>query len=141
MFTFILILGLSSSGKTQYSEKYQNSYHLDQGFNIEQIEKNQDITVEGVFLRKKSRLSILNNLDSNFKKVCIWIDTPTGICIEREKQDRNRPAMLIFQQAASFQPPTYDEGWDEIWIVPNGNEEEKHLLPKLEENDEGQEVN
>lgn len=53
--------------------------------------------------------------DKPYKKTCIWIDTPLEECIQRE--DRNRPIEIILLHADTFEPPTYDEGWDEIIVI------------------------
>ena len=116
-----LIIGFSNSGKTSYSEQFKNVFHLDQAFSIYELPQKGDIVIEGVYLRKKMRKKILDAIDKNkYEKICIWIDTPIEICIEREHEGRKRPDALIYSQAISFQPPEYDEGWDKIIIIRNG---------------------
>ena len=72
-----------------------------------------DIIVEGVYGTRKRRAELLRA--SHGKKVCIWLDTPVDVCIARE--NRNRPTAIITIHAHRFEPPTLDEGWDEIRIV------------------------
>ena len=67
----------------------------------------EDAIFEGLFLKKESRLKLLSYAKG--KKICIWINTPYEECVRRNTRGRN---MQMFKR--TFQPPTYDEGWDEI---------------------------
>lgn len=117
-----LICGLPNSGKTTLSKQYKNAIHLDDypfGFvecNEVVRETDGDICVEGVYNTIKRRLQFLESVkDRTDKKVCIWVKTPIDVCIARE--NRNRTKAVVESQAKSFEPPTLDEGWDEIIIM------------------------
>ena len=114
----IVIIGFSNSGKTSYSEQFEDVFHLDQGFTTRMLPQKGDIVIEGVFLRKKMRKKILDAIDKQkYEKICIWIDTPIELCIEREHEGRKRPDSLLYSQSIRFQPPEYDEGWDKIIVI------------------------
>ena len=116
-----IIVGFSNSGKTSYSEQFNDVFHLDHGFTIRDLPSEGDIVIEGVFLRKRMRKKILDAIDKEkYEKICIWVDTPIDICIEREREGRKRPDALLRSQAISFQPPEYDEGWDKIIVIRDG---------------------
>ena len=124
MHTIELITGLSNSGKTTYSQQYENVYHLDDGFTVDQLELGQDIVIEGVFISKKQRKEILDKVkDADYRKICVWIDTPLITCLQRNAQRREFPDSVIFYQAQRFVAPTEDEGWDEIIRITDYNPE------------------
>ena len=116
---FILICGLPRAGKTTYSQEYIDKYpiiHLDNcGANpYDGVERRikrmvDDIVVEGVYNRKSERIRILSHRKDDENKICIWLDTPQEVRQTRKgwRKDCDFP----------FEPPTFDEGWDEIIII------------------------
>lgn len=123
----LIICGLPNAGKTSYSTQYDNSIHYDElklttRQRYEQIceiaRTDSNAVVEGVFGERKRRTEIVEACHSNGgKAICVWIDTPVEVCLERERNYRNRPDWLVLAHAKAFEPPTLDEGWDEILIV------------------------
>lgn len=117
---FVLICGISNSGKTTYSKNYDNVLHLDDYKSFakcnEELEKqNNDVCVEGVYNSNKRRLELLKCVNDKAHKVCIWLNTPLDICINRKETQRSED--LMRRQIKRFEPPTYDEGWDEIIVI------------------------
>ena len=120
-----LICGLPNAGKTTYSQRYDNVIHFDdcplprnEIFESKVAQSQGDVYAEGICNSKKSRGMFLKAIAHRTdKKVCIWIDTPLKVCLEREKAYRKRPLSMVEQHAKRFEPPTLDEGWDEIIIV------------------------
>lgn len=111
----ILIMGLPNSGKTTYSQKFDNVLHLDDfpnskflNCNKEVSKRNGNIVVEGIYNLRCRRELLLKNV--NGEKICIWIDTPLEECLRRS----GRPKEVVQQDYNVFQPPTYEEGWDDI---------------------------
>lgn len=125
-----LICGLPNAGKTTYSSQFDNAIHFDdckmprqQIFEKMVAESTGDVYAEGVCNSKRSRGMFLKAISHRTdKKVCIWIDTPLEVCIERENNFRRRPIGMVLEHARRFQPPTLDEGWDEIIVVRDGKE-------------------
>ena len=117
-----LICGLPNAGKTTYSARYKNVVHFDECpmprhviFEHIVAKAEGDICAEGICNSKKSRESFLRAIaHKKERKVCIWIDTPLEECIRREKAFRKRPITMVEAHHSRFQPPTYEEGWDEI---------------------------
>lgn len=112
-----LICGIPNSGKTTFSERWsRNVVHLDDtegGHRAirEMVSRaDGDITVEGVYLHHAQRRELAQAYRG--ATLCIWLDTPLETCIERE--DRGRGTLITRNCAALFEPPTLDEGWDEI---------------------------
>ena len=116
-----LICGIPNAGKTTYSERYDSVIHLDDCFHRDYCGIVSavvgDVCIEGVFGQRKMRTDIINACKSHDRKVCIWLDTPFDECMERELSYRNRPLGVVGSHHKMFQPPTYEEGWDEIIII------------------------
>ena len=120
-----LICGIPNAGKTTLSQQYSNVIHLDEVLRTsvicEMVAKEDDVCVEGVFMDTHRRKKIAEAYKG--KKVCLWLNTPTEVCIERENRDRQ--IGLITHCAKAFEPPTLSEGWDEIIII-RGNDEQRY---------------
>ncbi len=120
---FTLICGLPNAGKTTYSSQYDTVLHLDDfpynrflNCNKAVAESDGNIVVEGIYNLRCRRERLLEAVaDKGVPKVCIWIDTPLEVCLERCK--RGRAEHIVRKSAEMFQPPTLDEGWDEIIII------------------------
>jgi len=95
-----LIMGLSNSGKTTYSLKFNNVVHLDDLYNLSLAEKQEiyssteeDVCIEGIYLRRKDREFILDAIKAE-KRICIFLNTPLEECLSRET--RKRPSFMFF---------------------------------------------
>ena len=120
---YYLICGLPNAGKTTYSKRFKKVIHLDdypvyKNINYRRCkeiasESDGEVYIEGVYGSVKRRKELLDAIkDKPGKKICIWVNTPKEVCIERE--DRSRSKGMILCHASLFEPPTLDEGWDEI---------------------------
>lgn len=121
----VLVCGLPNAGKTTYSERYPDCIHYD-GIPLitperyrcicESVKKMPDLCVDGVYGEKKRREELVKSCHSvGGHAVCIWLDTLAEECIRRENRDR--PHGLVNLHAKTFEPPTLDEGWDEIITI------------------------
>lgn len=119
----ILVCGLPNAGKTTYAnEHYEFVIHYDlvEHITLEEHYRNciqevlnsdkQDICVEGVYDKKYRRMDLIQACEKQDKKICIWINTPYDICLSR----RDKPKFIVEKFYQSFEPPSFDEGWDEI---------------------------
>lgn len=115
----ILICGYPRAGKTTYSQRYKDVIHLDTTMGwrgsrykgvYREIEKRSDAVVEGIFGRSKERTDLLEAYKGNGRKVCIWLDTPLEVRQTREG---------YIKHGDYFEPPTKEEGWDEIVRITN----------------------
>lgn len=114
----MMICGLPNAGKTTYSKQYENALHQDDIGTIENIIKiikqmNGDIVVEGYFGRAEERKRVLSTYNGETK--CLFIDISVEESIRRE--NRNRHPQILRNASRFFEPPTLDEGWDEIIII------------------------
>lgn len=108
-----LICGQPRAGKTTFSRHYDDVIHLDtsgayRGVLHHVRGRSDDIVIEGVYRNAYDREQLLQAYNGDRAK-CIWLDTPVEIRRERPGWDKwcDKP----------FEPPTYDEGWDEIIII------------------------
>lgn len=119
-----LVIGIPGAGKTTYSSRFDSVLHYDDisKYPIDERIKIQSQTeaecIEGIYNTVSSRKRLLDCVNRQHK-VCIWIDAPVEECIRRDGVEINRPRELILYHSRIFQPPTYDEGWDEIIRIKN----------------------
>lgn len=122
---FILICGIPNAGKTTYSEKYDNVIHLDDFRDLgsrkafQEIRRllsrtKEDAVVEGVYGSAQLRKELLRACHHQDQKICIWLDTDVAECIRRELAYRKRPIGIVYGHHHGFEPPSLEEGWDEI---------------------------
>lgn len=117
-----LICGHPRAGKTTYSAQYGDAVlHLDEcGMQpYEGVEKRirhmvGDVVVEGVYSRAHRRKRLLSLYKGGGKATCIWLDTPLEVRRQRVGYHRTL--------SERFEPPTYQEGWDEIIVLRGGGE-------------------
>ena len=119
-----LICGRSRAGKTTYSKQFDDVIHLDLCGGLRDCydkaldkvkAKDGDVIIEGIYNTVEKRLALLQAYNGKGKKICIWLDTPTDVIEQRffgKWKPRNLPHV--------FEPPTYDEGWDEIVRITDG---------------------
>ena len=125
-----LIIGLPNAGKTTYSKQFAKAISLDdvrgngrdrRAKLAEMVRQDNELCIEGVYAKAKERKPLIEACSG--RKVCIWLNTPIEVCIDRETHGRKRPTKMIEWAAADFEPPTYSEGWDEIIIIGDNNGE------------------
>ena len=119
-----LICGLPNAGKTTYSARYSNVIHIDEVRSknaLEMVKTTSNVCIDGVFPFSDKRKEFLNAYGGDGKKVCIWLNTPYDVCVKRE--NRNRSRIIIDNCHKLFEPPTLDEGWDEIIIIRGEHEQ------------------
>ena len=114
----IAIIGLPNSGKTTYSKNFENVVHFDyylgryeEGFKF--LKTLEDAVIEGLFTSKQRRVELIESCSHMETKKCIWLDVPLDACMRRP----GRPAGVVLREARIFEPPTLDEGWDEIEVI------------------------
>ena len=121
----ILIIGHPNAGKTTYAAQFDNVLHLDdfprsKFLNCNEAVRQSDgnVVVEGIYNFRCRRERLLEAVKGkNVKNVCIWLDTPVDECLRRETRGRDERTINDY-----IEPPTLDEGWDEIIRIQYGNE-------------------
>ena len=117
----ILLCGLPRAGKTTYSQRFEDSYEVIHNdmcgmhYTRTRVAQNKgDIVVDGVYKGARERADLCRAYEGNYKK-CIWLDTPKEIRMRRANYNRHCDH--------PFEPPTLDEGWDEIIIIRGDDEQ------------------
>lgn len=83
---------------------------------IEAMDGGKSIILDTVNLRVNVRKKVLQALANiPCKKVVVYMDTPLEECIRRNAtREVHLPEHVIQSTHRSLQPPTLDEGWDEV---------------------------
>lgn len=120
-----LICGLPNAGKTTFSKRFDNPLHLDDIGTADSVinmmnQMDGDVVVEGFFGTSADRKKIRSAYSG--EAVCIFIDISVEESISRE--NRNRHPSILRNASKKFEPPTLDEGWDEIRIMRGGKHEQ-----------------
>ena len=84
---------------------------------VQDLKKGKAIVCDDLNITKENRQTLLNALCSvEFKKVLHIMQTPLELCIKRNrKRGYGRlPDIVLRHCYEKYEPPTLDEGWDEI---------------------------
>lgn len=80
----------------------------------------QDVILDDLHTELKSRKQLLETIKDipNVKKILIVMTTPLEECIRRNAQRQARlPDFVIYHLNQRYQPPSLEEGWDDIQYV------------------------
>ena len=136
----IVLCGLPASGKTTLSQQLANEhnaqlYHYDEFkkgskpqdskqthkrlYNLiaQDLLQGHDVVLDDLHTRLEWRQDLLSALqDIPCKKILIVMTTPLEECVRRNAQRQNGrlPDSVIYHLNSRYQPPSLEEGWDEI---------------------------
>lgn len=143
---FVMMVGLAGSGKSTVAKRLatENGAHIISSDSIRK-ELYGDETIQGdsklVFqlmderclatlaqgtsviydatnVSVRFREQILEKIPPEVEKECVWVKTSVDVALERNlKRDRQVPEWVIIRQASRLQPPTWEEGWNQIRVV------------------------
>ena len=136
---FLTFCGIPGSGKTTLSNqlaehynaklycydsfphahhpRYTESIHLKMWRDIvEDLQSGKSVVCDDINIKFKWRKDLLQALDGvDCKRVLIVMTTPLEECLQRNANRKHRlPDWVIQSLAEKYEPPTYEEGWDEI---------------------------
>lgn len=131
MTSLIILCGASGSGKSTLSKKLAEEQNLTRlsmdelkfflhsdllPLVTESLESNKDIIVDALYTKLKWRKAILEATEKfDCKRTLIYVTTPLDECIRRNAgRENSLPDFVIEDIYNSIEPPTLDEGWDEI---------------------------
>ena len=144
--TLIMLVGVSGSGKTTFTEKKKDflvfssdkirkeyfgdesdQTHNQKVFEIlhkgikDALKAGKDCIYDATNLNRKRRMTFLKSLQNiDCKKFCFVVATPFELCVERDKNRvRSVGEKIIRRQISQFQLPLLEEGWDEVLIHHN----------------------
>ena len=136
MNTLYIMCGVPGSGKSTTSKQMADEYGLERfSFDemkcfclddymhlaINAIQDGKNVILDSTNLRVNVRKKILQAVnDVLCKKVVVYMNTPLEVCLDRNRNRATRLQDFIIESSyRSLQPPTLDEGWDEIIYIEN----------------------
>lgn len=119
-----MICGIPNAGKTTFSKRFDDVLHQDDVGSIRRITEmikqiDGDVVAEGYFGRQEERQRV-REAHKGYSK-CIYLDISVDESIKRE--DRRRNKQILQNASRFFEPPTLEEGWDEIIIIRGDDEQ------------------
>lgn len=93
----------------------------------ESLTENKDTYVDQTSLNVESRAYLLNHITTHYE-LCniIWFNIPINICLERNENRKETkayvPRGVIRRMSYQMVPPSYNEGFDNIFIYDENNE-------------------
>lgn len=140
MVTLYVTCGIAGSGKSTISSKLRDEFGLKlycfdslrKGCKFEDRQKiydrlyadikddmlnNHSVIYDDLNITSKRRLELLLSIqDVQCRKILIVMTTPLEECIRRnaERQIGRLPDSVIYHLNSQYEPPSLEEGWDEI---------------------------
>lgn len=140
--TIYVLLGLPGSGKTTLAHHIANKYGAtiqsyddvpganNMGYSFKKVKEDwvsnirndllqgQNVVIDGLLLYSKDRVEMLSALDDiDCVKFLLYKQVPVEICLERNRgREARLPDFIIQQSARKLEPPSKDEGWDQIFL-------------------------
>lgn len=131
MTNLIILCGAPGSGKSTLSKKLAQEQTLTRlsmdelkfllhsellPLVTKSLQSGKNVIVDALYTKLKWREAILEaTKDFQCKRTLIFVNTPLDECIRRNKGRENAlPDFVIEDIYNSIEPPTLDEGWDEI---------------------------
>ena len=86
-----------------------------------------DVVYDATSLTRKTRMALLEKMKGYYDTTtAVFFDTLLDECLERNsRRDRVVPVDVILKMNKNLEEPSYDEGFDRILIVKNGNIKKK----------------
>jgi len=162
MAEFYMMVGLPGSGKSFLAKNMMNCEHIssdaireevfgdvndqnhnDEVFNImlnrtiEVLKNDGKCVYDATNLNAKRRMNLLkelrNRVGNKFHAECIVCVPSFELCCKRNNErDRVVPQFVMDRMYKQFQPPIYEEGWDEIVVYGERKYNRQYLLDLLE---------
>lgn len=150
---FVMLVGLPGSGKSTYAQTLNETHSIhssdaireelfgdanenskecnEKVFNTlhERVKQNlrdgRNVVYDATNLNRKRRIAFLKEIKSiDCTKKCIVIAAPFFLCSMNNKaRYRVVPHHVMERMYKSFQPPYYNEGWDELDILLSGDKQ------------------
>lgn len=114
-------LGLSNYNLI-FSKVNQNSVNKELNRNFEMLIKDgKNFVIDMTMMNKKSRNKFLSKIPNYYKKIAIAFETDLETLKKRnkfrEEEGKNLPLDVIRKMFSSYEPPSENEGFDDIQII------------------------
>lgn len=131
MQTLYVMCGIPGSGKSTLSKQIANEQNLvrlsldEMGYIrqykliphiIEALENGESVVADSLYTKKQWRTELLKAVRHiGCRCVLLYMSTPLDVCISRNRGRKSSlPDFVIEDIYNSIEPPTLDEGWDEV---------------------------
>ena len=131
MVYFITLCGIPGSGKSTISKQLMNDYDaIIHSFDELKLIRRKDlfpyleqslrdgcnVIADAPHTNKKTRIELLESIKHiDCKRIIVFMNTPFEECVRRNALRKNPLPFSILQSFnRKLEPPTLDEGWDEI---------------------------
>ena len=131
MITLYLFCGAPASGKSTLSKQIAEQYNAERiSFDerhyirhnemiqpiVDALTNGKSAVADSVFTYVKQRKIILDAVkDISCRKILVYMTTPLDECLRRNANRKNHlPDFVVESFFQTIEPPTLDEGWDEI---------------------------
>jgi len=110
------LFGDENENSKECNEKVFNTLH-------ERVKQNlcdgKNVVYDATNLNRKRRIAFLKEIKNiNCTKKCVMVATPFFLCqVNNKTRYRVVPQYVMDRMYRSFQPPYYNEGWDELDII------------------------
>ena len=146
----IIFVGLPGSGKTSFYEEHYKATHrhvskdlLPKSSNKKKrqdlllktyLEQNESIVVDNTnpTVEERARIIQLGKL-FGARIVGYFFQASVGECIARNERRQGKkrvPKVAIYTAAKKLKPPTYEEGFDQLYIVQAGENQTFRVVPQ-----------
>lgn len=100
------------------------------------LSENKTVFVDATHLNPASRNKLLRNIKHKVETKIVWIKTPLSVALERnEKRAGTRsyvPRDQICHMYKSMTKPTFEEGFDVIYVVEDGKPMQGFINERME---------
>ncbi len=96
------------------------------------LSNNQFILVDQTNLTAEQRAERMAYVPDHYKKIAITLEAPYQTLVERIEERRKKtgkdiPSFVLEKQVESYERPTHDEGFDEIYIISSDDPAPRRL--------------
>lgn len=146
----IIFVGLPASGKTSFYEEHFKATHRHVSKDLlpkssdkkkrqdlllkAYLEQNESIVVDNTnpTVEERARIIQLGKL-FGARVVGYFFQTSVGECIgrnERRQGEKRVPKVAIYTAAKKLKPPTYEEGFEQLYVVHPGENQAFSVRPQ-----------
>jgi len=135
--TLVIMMGVQGSGKSTFFADYLAEHFVRVNLDTLKTRYRERLLIEECLSLGKSYAVDNTNLTradreryipaaraAGYRVIGYWMQTPVETCLVRNSGREGKarvPDVAIYSTARKFEPPVYDEGFDELYTVENNS--------------------